>query len=98
MGYEVIARFKVSFEGWSEAGQTYPIHLTGGALIGAFTVSEGPVWNCFIARGGYEEAIFFNSGVYANPTYGDRNEIVSMTISERPESDFSRKVYPVPEE
>lgn len=88
-----IVRFQISFEGWSEANKAQPITSETGTIIGGFTVSEGPVWNCFVSRHGYIESLFLTDGVFATPIIGDHGAISEIKISIDSISEFSKKVY-----
>jgi len=61
-----VYHFDVILEGWSPAGEVFPVVNENSDLVGGFTVSDGPIWKCFVSARGYPESLAITSG---NPFY-----------------------------
>ena len=80
-----VLKFTTFFEGWSPAFEVFPIIANSdlNQIVGGFTVIEGPVWKCFIARTGYQESILVteNKG-YATPQRDVTGAITTILLSD----------------
>ena len=78
-----VFRFDAVLEGWTPAGEVFPITNENSQIIGAFTVSDGPIWKCFVSARGSYEALMITSGdkFYLTPILTSDGSITELRVS-----------------